>query len=265
MANVPQQPWSVFDAVIEAIKIVAALFCLFFIFDNPSVNQLFHNVVFEWHWGRFLVIAIAYLASKKLAEDLLRHKPIWEYMLWVFYSATVIALVVWSGYGTHTEDADPLFGGGTTVVDFVPTEVERDLVGSRLFLDLLIPALLGAYLSSRAFAGKSLPSSVARVVTWTDVGIGVILEYGITGVFYVGILIVSGVMAWMMGSLIVERSEFGWYLLYAIPMCLLSGLVCIVLAFTPLLGISEQLTKYRRRKSARSSSDQDPPTPNTDT
>jgi hypothetical protein len=69
-----------------------------------------------------------------------------------FYGVTVIALMVWAGYGTHTEDADPLFGGGETVVDFVPPAVERDLIGSRIFVDLLLPALLGAYFARRKAA-----------------------------------------------------------------------------------------------------------------
>ena len=147
--TVVQVSWSTLDKVIEAAKVSAALLFLYFVFDDLTGDRLFSNLVLEWHWGRLLSIAIAYFLAWKFFHDSLPEKPLWECLLWTFYGASVIALMVWAGYGTYTEDADPLFGGGTTVVDFVPTAIERDLVGSRVFIDLLLPALVGTYLARR--------------------------------------------------------------------------------------------------------------------
>lgn len=51
-------------------------------------------------------------------------------------ASSLFAGVLWANHGTHTEDADPLFGGGETVVDFIPTKQERNQHG--LFVLIVI-------------------------------------------------------------------------------------------------------------------------------
>jgi len=57
----------------------------------------------------------------------------------------LISLGLWASYGTHTEEADPLYGGGETIVDFEPTDKERNEYGLTWFFTLTIPALYGLY------------------------------------------------------------------------------------------------------------------------
>jgi len=136
--------------MVEGAKVSAAPLFLYFVFNDLTGDRLFRNLVLEWHWGRFLTIAIAYFVARKFFDDYaVKQMPLWECLLWTFYGASVITLMLWAGYGTHTEDVDPLFGGGTTVVDFVPAAVERDLVEPRVFVDLLLSALVGTYLARR--------------------------------------------------------------------------------------------------------------------
>lgn len=47
--------------------------------------------------------------------------------------------------GTHVEDADPLYGGGNVVQDFIPTEAQQVQHGLTVFLGTLVPALLGLH------------------------------------------------------------------------------------------------------------------------
>ena len=145
------ETWTTADKVIEGVKIAAALFFLYVVFWNLPKQLLIHDLLLEWHWGRLLIVGIAYYVARKFFQDSTFQKnPLWQCILWTFYAACVISALVWAGYGTHTEDADPLFGGGTTVIDFVPTTTERNLVGATLFVRLFLPALLGTYLSRRA-------------------------------------------------------------------------------------------------------------------
>jgi hypothetical protein len=77
----------------------------------------------------------------------------WEKYSAALLSVLVLSFLMMSIYGTHVEDADPLYGGGDTVVDFEPTSEERWAHGSKLFLMAVIPALYGVYQSQRK--GKS--------------------------------------------------------------------------------------------------------------
>lgn len=54
-----------------------------------------------------------------------------------------IALMAWGSYGTHTEGGDPMFGGGELIVDFVPTDKEKNEHGWTIFFTFLIPVILG--------------------------------------------------------------------------------------------------------------------------
>lgn len=58
---------------------------------------------------------------------------------------TFISFGAWSRYGTHIEDADPKYGGGDVVVDFEPTDKERNEHGLTVFFTMLVPALMGVY------------------------------------------------------------------------------------------------------------------------
>ena len=51
----------------------------------------------------------------------------------------------WTNYGTHAEDADPLYGGGETVVDFEPTEDQRNRHGMFIFTVLAVTSVVGTY------------------------------------------------------------------------------------------------------------------------
>ena len=66
------------------------------------------------------------------------------YPFFIFWVA-VVSLVIWASYGTHTEDADPLRGGGEVVTDFEPTDKERNEYGVETFFVLGIPAMVAVY------------------------------------------------------------------------------------------------------------------------
>ena len=50
---------------------------------------------------------------------------------------------MWSSYGTHIENSDPLYGGGEIVSDFEPSQQEKNEYGLIIFFSLLIRALFG--------------------------------------------------------------------------------------------------------------------------
>jgi hypothetical protein len=159
------RPPTVTELTIETIKVCIALLLLYVVFHGLTAHQLFQKLVVEWHWGRLLLIALAYyLANSFFRQHIVSEMPVWKCLLWTFYGSTAIALMLGASYGTHTEDADPLFGGGDVIVDFDPTLVERGLYASQLFVDLLLPALLGTYLARRGLpsaSGNSLLGFVA--------------------------------------------------------------------------------------------------------
>jgi len=55
----------------------------------------------------------------------------------------VFCMVLWSGYGTHIEDSDPIYGGGEEVQDFQPTKTQRNDYGMEALLTFEIAALFG--------------------------------------------------------------------------------------------------------------------------
>ena len=63
----------------------------------------------------------------------------------MYFGVSVLTLLGWAGYGTHTEDADPLFGGGYTVVDSTPSNKQRSDHAGTIFLSLIPAALFGVY------------------------------------------------------------------------------------------------------------------------
>src|SRR3990172_4560612 len=103
-------------------------------------GSVFYGVL-EW-LGKGILVTAAYLFGKHFSS---LYKQQWRNYLTVLGLIGGLAVVVWANYGTHLEDADPLSGGGTTVVDFEPTDKERNEHALKIFMALAIPALVGVY------------------------------------------------------------------------------------------------------------------------
>jgi hypothetical protein len=113
----------------------------------------------------FYLKFVVYIAAKRLSTQSKRPKP--EVFLRAVFAAAVLALAAWSLYGTHIEDADSLYGGGTEVVDFEPTDAERNMHGITTFTIMTVLILTGTFLGLRDRDEKQ-PASDATV----RVGIG---------------------------------------------------------------------------------------------
>ena len=87
-------------------------------------------------------MSAAYLFGKHFFSV---YKQQWKNYLTIVGLIGGFAIVVWANYGTHVEDTDPLYGGGREVVDFEPTDKERNEHALKIFLALTIPALVGVY------------------------------------------------------------------------------------------------------------------------
>jgi hypothetical protein len=57
----------------------------------------------------------------------------------------LFSFVLGTSLGRHTEDGDPLYGGGYTVVDFQTTENQKYEHALKMFIIFSIPALYGFY------------------------------------------------------------------------------------------------------------------------
>lgn len=73
------------------------------------------------------------------------HSNGWLCYLSAIAVCTVIALFARSNLGTHTEEDDPMFGGGHLEVDYVPTKKARDEHFLWVFEALTLPSLVGVY------------------------------------------------------------------------------------------------------------------------
>jgi hypothetical protein len=71
------------------------------------------------------------------------YKPKWKSYLVVAGSVAFFVFILWSTYGTHIENADPIYGGGDEVQDFQPTDQQRNEYGLSTLLTFEIAALLG--------------------------------------------------------------------------------------------------------------------------
>lgn len=87
------------------------------------------------------LIYACYSVARKVAME--GSVPKWKAFGWSIFLSGGLAFLAWGAYGTHTENEDFLMGGGDTVVDFVPSNKERNEHGLFLFTVLLIPMLLG--------------------------------------------------------------------------------------------------------------------------
>jgi hypothetical protein len=64
-------------------------------------------------------------------------------------ASVLLGFAAWALYGTHVEDADPLFGGGTEVVDSTPTDTQRNRYGVTAFMVVAVLTLSGAFVGLR--------------------------------------------------------------------------------------------------------------------
>ena len=224
-----QQSWNTTDIVVEAVKVSAALLFLFFVFNDLTGKQVLQNLVFDWHWSRFVIIVIAYFVSKSFVGEQLSDLPLWQCLLYVFYCACVLTVFVGAvRYQTHGE---------------------KDLLASRLFVDLLLPASAGAYLARRQVSVRPMPNWLSKSIGWIDLGISGVLNTVVLGAVYIGMVVGFGIITWLMGKLIVERAEIGWYMLYAVPFLLISGVLFLFLAvLLPSILVRDWLNERRWRK-----------------
>lgn len=91
----------------------------------------------------FGAIYASYEFSKNTAKTSLSLTPI-LYFKALFWCAVVAGLCAYS-MGSHYEDVDPLFGGGTKVIDYAPTTEERAESFWWLFLILTLSSLCGIH------------------------------------------------------------------------------------------------------------------------
>lgn len=92
---------------------------------------------------KFLIPFGLYKGAKDMTENRDGKAPKWKAYRNALVFSAVIGLVCWANYGTSTEDADPLYGGGETVVDFTPTDKERFGYGLGIFSVLAAATLFG--------------------------------------------------------------------------------------------------------------------------
>ncbi|MHC4110272.1 MAG: hypothetical protein ACYSUY_04305 [Planctomycetota bacterium] len=105
---------------------------------NMDYSSVFYGVL--GHLGKAVIVIGAFYLGRYMGT---KYKPKWISYFAVLGMIAFFSLICWSSYGTHTEDADPLYGGGETVVDFEPADKDRNEYGLTMFFVLSIPALYG--------------------------------------------------------------------------------------------------------------------------
>ena len=126
------------DAGLELVKVGVLAFFLYAAFRAASFATAF--------WPPFAtllkgaLVMVSYLAGRHFATT---YEEGWKNYLLPLYAAGVLALISWARYGEHTEDADPIRGGGDIVVDFAPTATARADHAINIFVVLLVPSLIG--------------------------------------------------------------------------------------------------------------------------
>lgn len=101
----------------------------------------------------FFWVTVCYKGGCIIVEQ---HKNRWKSCAIALGISATLALVAWSGYGTHTEDRDPLFGGGDTVVDFEPTAKQRNTHGAFVLFVTVTPMLWGVFRARPGGESKTL-------------------------------------------------------------------------------------------------------------
>jgi hypothetical protein len=135
-------------AVMIAAAGVAGLILLLLgqrgVWQRLNHEEIFYSLV--RYTGAFFGVFATYQVARivptieKAGEA--RPRPIWIYLQCVA-ACGVLAFILGSTLGTHVEDADPYRGGGETVTDFEPTDLERLTYALKAYVCLLIPALFG--------------------------------------------------------------------------------------------------------------------------
>lgn len=128
------------EIAFELLKIFLLSWLLWVAFNDARIPDVFWKPLANLAQGGLVVFA--YIMGRHFAVT---YKEWWKNYLLVFYGVGILVIMLWAGYGTHVEDADPLFGGGERVIDFIPKPFERDEYAVTIFLTLLIPALYGVY------------------------------------------------------------------------------------------------------------------------
>lgn len=128
------------EITIEIIKVVAlSAFLIFACSDAEFPDVLWKpaGILFK-----AAIIGLSYFAGSHFSGV---YKEGGKNYLLIFYGIGIITLIAWAGLGIHDEGGDFLFGDGATVVDFVPTKIERANHAITIFLSLIIPAFYGMY------------------------------------------------------------------------------------------------------------------------
>jgi len=111
--------------------------------------KIFYDVLS--HFGKAAIVVGAFYfghyMSKTYKGKLKNHSM-------VLGSIVILSLVIWSSYGTHTENEDQLRGGGDVVTDLEPSEGERNEYGLTMFFVLTVPALFGLHKGKGKFVAK---------------------------------------------------------------------------------------------------------------
>lgn len=132
------------DIFIEIVKVLILSWFLYYAFNDATFPKVLWKPTGALLKGG--LIAVAYLAGRRCASI---YKESWKSYLVVFYCVGILTLLSWAGLGTHTEGVDPYFGGGETIVDFIPGHGEKDDHALTIFLSLLIPAIYGVYRANK--------------------------------------------------------------------------------------------------------------------
>jgi hypothetical protein len=97
-------------------------------------------------FATFLAVWLPYFFGWHLGKT---YPQKWRNYLTVAGMIAVACLALWSSYGTHFENSDPIYGGGDEVQDFVPTDKQRNEYGLKILLTLEIAALWGVAVRNR--------------------------------------------------------------------------------------------------------------------
>ena len=138
-------------ALLVAGGVVAIVLAIPYLLTNhiPSFVHLWKLGIF-WSVAKYLLsfvgVWFTYILGKSFIE-VSRVGDSWQselkhYLIGIGVCG-LLALVSAYYLGTHTEGADPMFGGGEVVVDYKPTDGQRIRHGLIFFFCLCIPALYG--------------------------------------------------------------------------------------------------------------------------
>ena len=97
---------------------------------------------------RLLVAYLVFAVARHSAVD--SKCPKYKAYLYALGASAFFAWMSWKHYGTHVEDADPVWGGGTEVIDFEPSDAERNRQGLFMFTVLSALSVTGVFLGLKA-------------------------------------------------------------------------------------------------------------------